>query len=109
MDPYELAGSACEPLVVSKRARRVLDLGATFPEQAKMKGVAHVGAAVRRGEGEVLGVLCALGEPEIVISVDAGIFEMFAERAAAEVERARADAEFRAHTEARLRHQSALL
>jgi PAS domain S-box-containing protein len=107
MAEYDLEGTARGDLLTTHVPLSALELGIGFADGAD--GLAHVCAAVRRGDGEVLGVLCALGEQDAVAATQTEIFALFAERAAAEVERARAEVVFRARTEARLRHQSALV
>lgn len=109
MPEYELEGTACADLLGTRLPLRALDLGARFPDRADLVGLAQIGAAVHSGEGDALGVLCALGDQAVVVATHAEIFSLFAERAAAEVERSRAEQEFRARTEARLRYQSALV
>lgn len=109
MADYDLAGTPCADLVTEKAALRVLEPAAFYPACVDNGGLAYVGAAVSRRDGEVLGVLCALGDRAVVAETETEIFSVFAERAAAEVERVRAEIDFRARIEARLRHQSALL
>jgi len=70
---------------------------------------ACVGVPVRRGGGEVRGVLRASGAAAFVAALDVEVLGLFAERAAAEMDRLATESVLGASVEARRRHQSALL
>jgi PAS domain S-box-containing protein len=109
MPESDVSSGACSDLLRVDEPPRSLELGARLADRPELAGLAHVGAAVRRPGGEALGVLCALGERDVVVATDEWIIGIFAERAAVEVERARDEAALLARTAAQLRRQSALV
>ena len=102
---YNIAGTACEPVVESKKLvhipDRLLDLYPGDPDIARLKAVSYLGVPLLAANGEVMGHLSVLDnkplqqEPRLI-----SLFEIFAARAAAEQRRLRFESEVRAREEA---------
>jgi PAS domain S-box-containing protein len=102
---YNIAGTACEPVVESKKLvhipDRLLELYPGDPEIAALNAVSYLGVPLLAPNGEVMGHLSVLdtkplpGDSRLI-----SLFEIFGARAAAEQRRLRHEAEVRVREEA---------
>jgi PAS domain S-box-containing protein len=93
---YELAGTPCEPVFKDCRlvhvADRVVDLYPNDPDLGPMGAVSYMGVPLLDLDGQILGHLAVLdtrpmpGQPRLL-----ALFRIFAARAAAELQRLRAE------------------
>ncbi len=101
---YAIAGTACAPVVESKRLvhipDRLIELFPGDPDVVKLHAVSYLGVPLLDIHGEVMGHLSVLdtkplpAEPRLV-----SLFEVFAARAAAESRRLRTEQQVRAREE----------
>jgi PAS domain S-box-containing protein len=101
---YKIAGTACEPVVESKKLvhipDRMIDLYPHEPELVEWKVVSYLGVPLLDPRGEVMGHLSVLdskvmpGNARLI-----SLFDIFAARAAAELRRLRHEQEVRAREE----------
>jgi PAS domain S-box-containing protein len=101
---YKIAGTACEPVVESKKLvhipDRMIDLYPHERDLVEWKAVSYLGVPLLDPRGEVMGHLSVLDSK--VMPSDArliSLFEIFAARAAAELRRLRHEQEVRAREE----------
>lgn len=111
-DSYPLSDSPCADAITQGTLLLVSGAQASYPEHAALRqfGIDGYGAtALHRRDGRVFGILAvmtrhAFQQPELVRA----LLEAHAERTAAEIERADADARLRRSDETLRRHQAAL-
>jgi len=101
---YAIAGTACEPVVESKRLvhipERLIELYPNDPDLIAINAVSYLGVPLLDTRGEVMGHLSVLdtkplpADPRLI-----SLFEIFAARAAAESRRLRTEQDVRAREE----------
>ncbi|HMP84628.1 MAG TPA: Fis family transcriptional regulator, partial [Verrucomicrobiota bacterium] len=101
---YPYAGTACEPVVESKKLvhipDRLLELYPQDPDVVTQNAVSYLGVPLLDPQGKVMGHLSVLddkpmpADPRLI-----SLFEIFAARAAAEMRRLRQEQEVRAREE----------
>ncbi|HUK83194.1 MAG TPA: sigma 54-interacting transcriptional regulator [Verrucomicrobiae bacterium] len=104
---YEITGTPCETVIIKKERLHVpeglMTLYACDEDLKKLGVVSYLGAPILDTDGEVLGAVGVMNrqpippEPRLM-----GLFQIFAERAGAELRRVRAEADLR-EREAKLR------
>ena len=97
---YDVDGTPCKPVIDTCRLihipDRVVELFPGDPDLAKLGGVSYLGIPLQNADRTVLGHLAVLdSKPLLEDSRILTIFEGFAERAAAEIRRLRAEQEVR--------------
>ncbi len=93
---YDVAGTPCETVVAGEFVHvpdRVVDLYPADPDLEALEAVAYLGYPFTDGEGRIVGHVAIIdSEPFPDEPSDVALFEVFAERAAAEMRRLRAEA-----------------
>jgi PAS domain S-box-containing protein len=97
---YYIDGTPCELVVEERRLvhipERVIDLFPNDPDLVKLNAVSYAGVPLMRSDGTVMGHLSALdSKPLELFSELESAFRIFAARAAAELNRLRAEAAIR--------------
>jgi PAS domain S-box-containing protein len=97
---YNIAGTPCEVVVEEKRLvhypDRVIDLFPTDQDLTALNAVSYAGVPLLRSDGTVLGHLSALDTKSLELPPNLeSVFRIFADRAAAEFKRVRAESAIR--------------
>jgi PAS domain S-box-containing protein len=101
---YAVAGTPCEPVIEQRRLLHIPDnIVALFPRDPdlpKMRAVSYLGVPFLDTDGSVLGHLAALDtRPTLLDDQVEAVFRIFAARAAAELQRLRAESQTREREE----------
>jgi len=103
---YGLAGTPCENVISGDLCEYTNDVQARFPDDAMLREIgarSYLAVPLRSANQETLGLLAVLHDGEIRCAVSPhALLQLFATRAAGELERARSEHKVRAH-EGRLR------
>jgi PAS domain S-box-containing protein len=101
---YALAGTPCEPVIDGRRLLHipdsVVDLFPRDPDLREFRAVSYLGMPLLDRDGTVLGHLAAIDTRPTALDPELeAVFRIFAARAAAELQRLRAEAETREREE----------